>query len=162
MSKLLELLDVIRTDPDVASATLVIWSIILGTILALFISFYNRKIIGSFFRALVKAGAVDEETAKTLDEISQSENDAIIKKLRHSQYTDIVTIVNEGEEQSAVGAPVINEKTKFYIDEEKLTRVRDQWGEKNESVFVLIGGIVGIIILGLLITVIVTTSIANL
>lgn len=162
MSKLLELLDVIRTNPDVASATLVIWSIILGTILALFISFYNRRILGSFFRALVKSGATDEETAKTLDEISQSENDAVIKKLRRSQYTDIVTIVNEGEEKSADGTNVINEKTKFYIDEEKFTRVRDQWGEKNESVFVLIGGIVGIIILGLLITVIVSTSIANL
>ena len=65
MSKLLEMLDVIRTDPDVASATLVIWSVILGIIIALLFSFYNRRVLGSFFRALVRTGSQDEESAKT-------------------------------------------------------------------------------------------------
>jgi ABC-type phosphate/phosphonate transport system permease subunit len=65
MSKLLELLDVIRTDPDVASATLVIWSVILGIIIAILFSFYNRRVLGSFFRALIRAGADEEENAKT-------------------------------------------------------------------------------------------------
>lgn len=162
MSKLLELLDVIRTDPDVINATLVIWSIVLGIIIALFVSFYNRRIIGSFFRALVKAEATDEETAKTLSEISQTENDAVIKKLRRSQYKDIVTIVNSDAEQSPVGDGItVDKNTKFYIKEDKITRVRDQWGETNESVWVLIGGVIGIIILGVLVTIIIAKSIVS-
>ncbi|MBE6653959.1 MAG: hypothetical protein E7608_00720 [Ruminococcaceae bacterium] len=157
MSKLLELLDVIRTDPDVASATLVIWSIILGIIIALLVSFYNRRVLGSFFRALIKAGAQDAESAKTLAEINQTENDAIIKKLRRGQYTDVVTIVNESEETK--DNVVINENTKFYLEESKFARVRDQWGESDENIWVLIGGIVGIVILGVLVTVLVSTTI---
>ncbi len=154
MSKLLELLDVIRTNPNVISATLVIWSIVLGIIIALFISFYNRKIIGSFFRALVTSGAEDEDSAKTLAQISQTENDAVIKKLNKAQYKDIVTIIHSNPEQK------IDENTKFYIEESKYTRVRDQWGETSESVGVLVGGIIGIIILGVLVTVIAATSIS--
>ncbi len=157
MSKLLELLDVIRTDPDVASATLVIWSIILGIIIALLASFYNRRVLGSFFRALIRTGAEDAESAKTLEEIGQTENDAILKKLRRGQYTDIVTIVNENEEEK--DKVVINEKTKFYLEESKFARVRDQWGESDENIWVLIGGIVGIVILGVLVTVLVATTI---
>lgn len=154
MSKLLELLDVIRTNPNVISATLVIWSIVLGIIIALFISFYNRKILGSFFRALVKSGAEDEDSAKTLAQISQTENDAMIKKLNKAQYKDVVTIIHSNPEQK------IDENTKFYIEESKYTRVRDQWGETSESVGVLVGGIIGIIILGVLVTVIAATSIS--
>lgn len=154
MSKLLELLDVIRTDPRIISATLVIWSIVLGIIIALCISFYNRKIVGSFFRALVTSGAVDEDTAKNLADISQTENDAAIKKLTKAQYKDLVTIIHSNPEQK------IDENTKFYIEESKYTRVRDQWGETSESVGVLVGGIIGMIVLGILITIIAATSIS--
>lgn len=157
MSKLLEMLDVIRTDPDVASATLVIWSVILGIIIALLFSFYNRRVLGSFFRALVRTGSQDEESAKTLAEINQTENDAIIKKLKKGQYTDVVTVVNENKD--ATGNPVIDENAKFYIEESKFPRIRDQWGENDENIWVLIGGIVGIIILGVLVTVLVASSI---
>lgn len=157
MSKLLEMLDVIRTDPDVASATLVIWSVILGIIIALLFSFYNRRVLGSFFRALVRTGSQDEESAKTLAEINQTENDAIIKKLKKRQYTDVVTVVNENKD--ANGNPVIDENAKFYIEESKFSRIRDQWGETDENVLVLIGGIVGIIILGVLVTALVASSI---
>ena len=41
MSNFIELLDVISHNPDVMSAVLLIWSIILGIIIALFISFYH-------------------------------------------------------------------------------------------------------------------------
>lgn len=154
MSKLLELLDVIRTDSRIISATLVIWSIVLGIIIALCISFYNRKIVGSFFRALVTSGAVDEDTAKNLADISQTENDTAIKKLTKAQYKDLVTIIHSNPEQK------IDENTKFYIEESKYTRVRDQWGETSESVGVLVGGIIGMIVLGILITIIAATSIS--
>ncbi len=161
MSNFLEKLDVISSDPKVISAMLFIWSIILGVVIALFISFYYRKITGSFFRAFVKAGAIDEESAKTLAEVSQTENDTVIAKLeKPGMFRSIVTIINpDGTEADPHSTIKITEETKFYIPEEKLTQVRDQWGETNENVLVLIGGVVGMVILGILLTIIVISGI---
>jgi hypothetical protein len=158
------MLDVISSNPDVLSVVLTIWSLILGIVLALFISFYNRKVSGSFFRALVAHEAFDEESAKTLDELHQRENDAVIRKLENSSmFRDIVTIIGEeGEEEPRHGKIVITEKTKFYIEEEHLTQVRSQWGETNENVFVLAAGVVGMIILGVLLTIVIVPGIAGL
>lgn len=163
MSNFIEMLDVISNNPDVLSTVLAIWSIILGIIIALFVSFYNRKVIGSFFRALVAAEAFDEETAKTIDEINQRENDAVLIKIeKSSMYRDIVTIINEnGEEEPRNGKIIITEETKFYIPEENLTHVRNQWGETNENVLVLIAGVIGMIILGVLLTLVIVSGMSG-
>ena len=163
MSNFIELLDVISHNPDVMSAVLLIWSIILGIIIALFISFYHRRVIGSFFRALVSREAFDEESAKTIDEIGQRENDAVISKLESSSmYRDIVTILNsEGEEEPKYGKITVTEDSKFYISEERLTQVRNQWGESNENVLVLIAGVIGMAILGVLLTVILVSALVG-
>ena len=153
MSKLLELLDSVSTNPTVISITLVIWSIVLGIIIALSITFYQKRVIGSFFRALIKENAVDAESAKNIHEISQTENDAVISKLkRSSSFKKMVTIVNEN------GSDTVDENTKFYLSEDQLIRVRDQGGEKKENVGVLIGGIVGTIILGILVTIVIVLN----
>jgi hypothetical protein len=164
MSNFIEMLDVISSNPDVLSVVLFIWSLILGIILALFISFYNRKVSGSFFRALVANEAFDEESAKTLDEIHQRENDAVIRKLENSSmYRDIVTVIGEnGEEEPKHGKIIITENTKFYIPEENCTQVRNRFGETSENVLVLIAGVIGMIILGVLLTIILVPGIAGL
>ena len=64
----------------------------------------------------------------------------------------MVTIVNEN------GSDTVDENTKFYLSENQLIRVRDQWGEKKENVGVLIGGIVGTIILGILVTIVIVLN----
>ena len=64
----------------------------------------------------------------------------------------MVTIVNEN------GSDTVDENTKFYLSEDQLIRVRDQWGEKKENVGVLIGGIVGTIILGILVTIVIVLN----
>jgi hypothetical protein len=162
MSNFIEILDVISNNPDVLSILLTIWSLILGIIIALFVSFYNRKVSGSFFRALVANEAFDQENAKTLDELHQRENDAVIRKLEiSSMYRDIVNIIGEeGEEEPKHGRIVITEKTKFYIDEENCTQIRNRFGEGNESVLVLVAGVIGMIILGVLLTIVLIPGLA--
>ena len=64
----------------------------------------------------------------------------------------MVTAVNEN------GTDTVDENTKFYLSEAQLIRVRDQWGEKKENVGVLIGGIVGTIILGILVTIVIVLN----
>lgn len=163
MSNLIEMIDVISSNPDVLNALLLVWSIILGIVIALFISFYNRKVIGSFFRALVASEAFDEETAKTIDEIGQRENDAVISKIeKSSMYRDIVKIINEeGEEEPKNGKIIITSETKFYIPEDNLTQVRNQWGETSENALVLVAGVIGMIILGVLLTVIIVSGMSG-
>ena len=163
MSNFIELLDVISNNPDVLNTLLLVWSIILGIVIALFISFYNRKVIGSFFRALVAKEAFDEETAKTIDEIGQRENDAVIAKIeKSSMYRDIVTVIGEnGEEEPKNNRIGITSDTKFYIPEEMLTQVRNPWGETSENIFVLIAGVIGMIILGVLLMVIIVSGMSG-
>jgi hypothetical protein len=162
MSNFIEILDVLSSNPDVLSIVLTIWSLILGIIIALFISFYNRKVSGSFFRSLVVNEAFDEENAKTLDELHQRENDAVIRKLEtSSMYRDIVTIIGEeGEEEPKHGRIVITEKTKFYINEEDCTQIRNRFGEGNENALVLVAGVIGMIILGVLLTIVLVPGVA--
>ena len=164
MSNLLTMIDVISSDPDVIAAMLFIWSVILGITIALFISFYNRQVVGSFFRALVQAEAFDADSAVTLDQINQGDNDGVVYKLESSHtYRDIVTIINpDGTEANKQEKTVITEETKFYIPEEQIARIRSQWGESNENLLVLVGGVVGIIILGILLTVIAVSGISSL
>jgi uncharacterized membrane protein YraQ (UPF0718 family) len=154
MSNFIKILDVLSANPDVLSVVLTVWSLILGIIIALFVSFYNRKVSGSFFRALVANEAFDGENAKTLDELHQRENDAVIRKLENSSmFRDVVTIIGEeGEEEPKHGKIVITETTKLYIAEEHLTQVRNQWGETSENAIVLVAGVIGMIILGVLLT----------
>ena len=156
MSNFIEILDVISNNPDVLSMVLSIWSLILGIIIALFVSFYNRKVSGSFFRALVANKAFDEENAKTLDELHQRENDAVIHKLEtSSMYRDIVTIIGEeGEEEPKHGKIIITEKTKFYTDENNCAQIRNRFGEGNENILILIAGVIGMIILGVLLMIV--------
>ena len=163
MSNFIKILDVISTNPDVLSIVITVWSLILGIVLALFISFYNRKVSGSFFRSLVANEAFDEESAKTLDELHQRENDAVIRKLENSSmFRDIVTIIGEeGEEEPKHGKIVITEKTKFYITEDHLTQVRNQWGETSENALVLVAGVIGMIILGVLLTIVLVPGVTG-
>ncbi len=163
MSNFIEKLDVISNNPEVLSTVLSIWSIILGIVLALFISFYNRKVAGSFFRSIIANEAFDEESAKTLDELRQRENDAVIRKLEtSSMYRDMVVIIGEnGEEEPKHGKIIITENTKFYIPEENCTQVRNRWGETNENVIVLIAGIIGMIILGILLTIVLVPGVTG-
>ncbi len=153
MAHLAELLEASTNKTTLISITLVIWSVVLGIIIAQFIMFYNRRIIGSFFRALIREEAFDEESAKSIFEIGQTANDAVIAKLKRSRSFRTLVTSLDGDE-------IPNENTKFYITEEQRTRIRDQWGERSESVGVLIGGIVGMIVFGFLVTIVAILGLA--
>ena len=78
-------------------------------------------------------------------------------------YRDIVTVIGEnGEEEPKHGKIIITENTKFYIPEENCTQVRNRFGETSENVLVLIAGVIGMIILGVLLTIILVPGIAGL
>ena len=73
-----------------------------------------------------------------------------------------MTIINpDGTEANKREKTVITEETKFYVPEEQVTRIRNQWGEANENLLVLLGGVAGMLVLGVLLTVIAVSGIGN-
>ena len=85
MDDFFDYVDILRLDNTVSTGIkFIIWPFILGFILAFFILFYRRRVIGSFVRAIRNAGAVDEASAKTLAEIGQENNSSATSALKKS------------------------------------------------------------------------------
>ena len=60
-----------------------------------------------------------------------------------------------GEEEKAAEKkfrPDVDENTRFYIPEAQLKRANEQYGGNGANVFVMIGGIAALLIIGALIT----------
>lgn len=129
------------------SLQFIIWPVILGVILSFFIAYYRRRVIGAFIRSVRSAGAVDEESAKSLAELGQENNASAVSALKRSAVLRrIVRICGEGE--------TINADTRVYIPEEMETAARAQFGDEAEPIYPLILGSVALIALGILILVV--------
>lgn len=133
---------------------LAVWAIILGIILSWIIIIYKQRIIGAFVRAILDAGAISPETAKTAEELGQDHNVSALSSFRKSTALHRMVIVCGDEERAGDKKyrPEIDEKTRFYIPEENLKRAEEQYGGKGTSVWVIIAGVVGLLVLGVLIT----------
>ncbi len=61
---------------------IVVWSMFLGVMIGSFLIFFNKKVLGSFVRALIEAQAFSPETAKTLAETGFTKNFFVRTALR--------------------------------------------------------------------------------
>ena len=116
MPKILDYIDALRLDNTVSTGIqFIIWPLIFGLILAFFVIYYRRRVIGAFVRAIREAGASDEESAKTLAEIGQEDNSSAISALKKSASLRRLVTICPGEE-GAEEELVINEKTRFISE----------------------------------------------
>ena len=150
MNSFLQYVESLRLDSGVTTGIkFIIWPFIFGLILAFFLVFYRRRVIGSFVRAIQDAGAVDEATAKTLAEIGQEYNTSATNALKKSSSLRRLVTICPSENSPSNGKIEINENTRFYIDKDAQTRARVQYGDKEESLWPLIIGSVTLLLLGL-------------
>ena len=143
MQDLFRKIDFFRADSDaLVSPQSIIMGLAFGLIIAFIIVYYQRRVIGSFVRAIRYAEATDEETAKTLTELGQDHNISAITKLKKStSLQSLITIC--GAVTDAKGKLLIDENTRFYIPKEKEERSRKQFGEGEDSLIpIIIGSIV--------------------
>ena len=97
----------------------------------------------------MNAGAVDEESAKTLAELEQENNVSAINAMRRGgALSKMVTAV--GAERDEKGMLTVDENTRFYISEEAKQRAVRQYGEKEAKLWTLILGIAAILAVGIL------------
>ena len=151
MPKILDYIDALRLDNTVSTGIqFIIWPLIFGLILAFFVIYYRRRVIGAFVRAIREAGASDEESAKTLAEIGQEDNSSAISALKKSASLRRLVTICPGEE-GAEEELVINEKTRFYIGKDAETRSRVQYGDKEEPLWPVILGSAALILGGIIV-----------
>lgn len=152
MSKLFEFLGIKREiQGDGLTLTLVIWGIILGMIIAWIISFYRQKITGAFVDAIIRAGAKDEDSARTLAELGQEFNSGAVKRYRSSGALRSLVRAT-GIEEGAKSPVVIDENTRFYIPETASAAAEKQFGSRGANVWILIGGSAALVIIGALLS----------
>ena len=147
MADFLRTIDIFRTGSDaLASAQFIVMALAFGLIIAFIIVYYQRRVIGSFVRAIRNAEAIDEETAKTLAELGQEDNISAISKLKKStSLRNLVTICNPTEAEN--GKIIIDENTRFYIDEKNAERSRKQFGDGEDSLIPIILGSLALIVI---------------
>ena len=147
MSDFIEKLDFYRTDSEaLVSLQFVVMAIAFGLIIAFIAVYYQRRVIGSFVRAISQAEAIDEESAKTLAELGQENNVSAIAKLQKSSSLRALISVCDAE-TTEKGTLIIDESTRFYIAKEQEERARKQFGDRQDSLIpIIIGSIILIIV----------------
>ena len=146
MSDFIDKLDFYRTDSNaLVSIQFIVMALAFGLIIAFIAVYYQRRVIGSFVRAIRNAEANDEESAKTLAELGQENNVSAIAKLKKSSsLRSLITICNA---DASTDTLVIDENTRFYIAKEKEERSRKQFGDNPDSLLpIIIGSVVLLIV----------------
>ena len=141
------------------SLGIVLLGLYVGVIAASAAALYQRRTLGGFVRALIGAGALDKESAKTLKELGYEKSFAVKRALRgKSVFADTVyeaseTVVFDREDHAL---PVYREKydpesARFYIPEALKYRAEIRFENKGSHIMALV---VGAILFGALIFVI--------
>jgi len=146
MSDFIQKLDFYRTDSDaLISIQFIVMAIAFGLIIAFIAVYYQRRVIGSFVRAIRNAEATDEESAKTLAELGQEDNVSAVAKLKKStSMRSLITILDA--ETTEKGKLIIDESTRFYISKDKEERARKQFGDEQDSLIPIIVGTIALLI----------------
>ena len=146
MKDFIDKLDFFRTDSDaMVSIQFIIMALAFGLIIAFIAVYYQRRVIGSFVRAIRSAEAIDEESAKTLAELGQENNVSAIAKLKKSaSLRNLVTICDMKTETN--GKIIIDDSTRVYIAKEKEERSRKQFGDNEDSLIPIILGSLALLV----------------
>ena len=146
MKDFIDKLDFFRTDSDaMVSIQFIIMALAFGLIIAFIAVYYQRRVIGSFVRAIRSAEAIDEESAKTLAELGQENNVSAIAKLKKSaSLRNLVTICDMKTETN--GKIIIDDSTRVYISKEKEERSRKQFGDNEDSLIPIILGSLALLV----------------
>jgi hypothetical protein len=146
MKDFIDKLDFFRTDSDaMISIQFIVMALAFGLIIAFIAVYYQRRVIGSFVRAIRNAEAIDEESAKTLAELGQENNVSAIAKLKKSaSLRNLITICDIKTESN--DKIIIDESTRFYIAKEKEERSRKQFGDNEDSLIPIILGSLALLV----------------
>ncbi len=145
------------------SFKLLVIGLYLGIVLASFVMFYNRRVLGGFVRKLDAENATAPDSAKTLSELGYEKNIFIKLSLRigYSLRRVINFVPGDGENGKRVGGILANttlthekvmlDSDKFFLPEEKrettLRRFRTKGSGPLSILLTVLLGIVAVVVI---------------
>lgn len=141
---------IIDTLSSMTNLEVLIWALFIGFVLASFMIFYHKRIIGSFVRALLEKQANSPESALSIYDLG-FDNNALIKNALKSDATlrrivweldDNMQKREDGVVFSARSNRLDINNAKFYIPDENRIRAELRYSSKGTDVFAIIIAIV--------------------
>lgn len=144
MSKLLDLFS--RAN----STQIVVWAMFIGIVIGACSLYYNKRVIGSFVRALLQNGAADPSNARTLDELGFGNNYFVKNALRGGsvlrkmvwEADDNFTTDEKGNIFSARTKKMDINTARFYIDESNRVKADLRYSTTGTDIITLLIGVV--------------------
>ena len=135
---------------SLTTSELVVWSIFIGIVIGACSIYYNKRIIGSFVRDLIAAGACDKESAKTVAELGYAKNRFVRHALRDGsvlrkmvwEVDDNYTSDENGNRFSARTKKTDINTAHYYIDEENRIKADMRYSAKGTDFITLVIAVV--------------------
>lgn len=133
-----------------SSLEIIIWSFFIGTLIGAVALYYQKRVIGSFVRALLADGASDPASARTLEELGYSKNRFVRHALRGGsvlrkmvwEAQDNFTTDAQGNTYSARTRKMDINTARFYIDESNRVKADLRYSNKGSDFLTLLIGVV--------------------
>ena len=150
-------LERILTNFDIAKSAsslqtkilLFLWMILFGFIIAWVMIYYNRRIVGSFVRAVLDSEAKDVENGKTVEELGQKDNVSALERYARSSALQGVVFSDATVVDSERHLLKIDLNTKFYIPEDQQRRARRMYDGFGNSGWMILLGVVAALVIGI-------------
>ncbi|MBE6606987.1 MAG: hypothetical protein E7633_00320 [Ruminococcaceae bacterium] len=145
---------------NISTLELVVWSIAIGSVWAIFCTYYNRTILGGFVRTLINSGALSVDSAMTLAEAGYQKNTFIKRALVKRdtfrkivfEVDDEIVIASEGHSFSARTKPIDLNTARFYVAEENKIMAELRYDNKGADIFGVVSSVIIILALAYIIT----------
>ncbi len=145
---------------NISTIDLVVWSIAIGSVLAIICTYYNRTILGGFVRTLINSGALSVESAMTLVEAGYQKNTfvkrALVKRDTFRKIVfevdDEIIIASEGHSFSARTKPIDLNTARFYIAQENRIMAELRYDNKGADIFGVISSSIMVLALAYVVT----------
>ncbi|MGM9636607.1 MAG: hypothetical protein ACI3YK_01330 [Eubacteriales bacterium] len=132
------------------SLQIVIWSVFIGIVIGACSLYYNKRVIGSFVRALLRSGASGPDSARTLEELGYGKNIFVKHALRDGSV--LRKMVWEADDNFTTDASgyTFSARTKrmdintahFYVDESNRIKVDLRYSAKGTDIITLLVGVI--------------------
>ncbi|MCQ2752375.1 MAG: hypothetical protein MJ189_04700 [Coriobacteriales bacterium] len=126
------------------------WCVIAGICIALFVTFINKAVTGSIVKALFDNEAFDDYSAKSPKELGYLENSMAYISFKKSEIIKkIIAFSYENPD-----ATEITLETKLYIKLEAKKRAQEQFVLKKDEIITIFVGIFAALAIGFIVTLI--------
>lgn len=125
---------------DMITIPTLVWAIYIGIVIGLFMTYYNKVILGKAIRAIIEKKAFAEENAMTAEELGFAKNRFILFSIRRGVLGRFIYSVSASE-----GEPL-----RYYMKNEDAIRAELRYSQKGTDLYFLVIALVVFLVLAFL------------